>query len=95
MSDQEQEFGAGLGLVDKLKLFAEWAPLIGRLQSLALAATPYDRARAIVSAAQWAAGKTATTVDDEAAAHIEAMLKTPEGRAFYEWFVAKIAGIAA
>lgn len=86
----EQEFGAGLGLLDKLKLLAEWAPLLNRLQMVALASTPHDQALAVVGALQWAAGKSQTTVDDEAAAHIEAVLRTPEGKAFFNWIMGKL-----
>jgi prephenate dehydrogenase len=62
----EQEFGAGLDLFSKLKLLAEWAPLLNRLQMVALAKEPHDQALAVVSALQWAAGKSATEIDDQA-----------------------------
>jgi hypothetical protein len=90
----EQEFGAGLGLFDKLKLLAEWAPLLNRLQMVALAKDPHEQALAVVSAAQWAAGKSPTVIDDEALAHVEAVLKTPEGRAAFAWVINKIMGAA-
>lgn len=89
---QEQEFGAGLGLLDKLKLLAEWAPLLNRLQMVALAQDPQEQALAVVSAAQWAAGKSPTTLDDEALAHVEAVLRTPEGKAAFGWLLGKIMG---
>lgn len=89
---QEEEFGAGLPLLDKLKLLSEWAPLLARFQAVVTAETPYEQARAIVKAAQWAAGKSATEVDDEALEHIEAVLKTTEGKAGFEWFVGKVVG---
>ena len=90
----EQEFGAGLGLFDKLKLLAEWAPLLNRLQMVALAQDPHEQALAVVSAAQWAAGKSQTGLDDEALAHVEAVLRTPEGRAAFGWLINKIMGAA-
>jgi hypothetical protein len=88
----EQEFGAGLDLFSKLKLLAEWAPLLNRLQMVALAKEPHDQALAVVSALQWAAGKSATEMDDQALAHVEAVLKTKEGQAMFNWVVGKIGG---
>jgi len=90
----EQEFGAGLDLFSKLKLLAEWAPLLNRLQMVALAKEPHDQALAVVSALQWAAGKSATEIDDQALAHVEAVLKTKEGQAMFNWVVGKIGGAA-
>lgn len=88
--NEEEVYGAGLPIFEKLKLLAEWAPLIGRLQSVLDAATPLDRATAIVKSLQWAAGKSNTTLDDEALFHLEAVLKTPEGQAFFNWVVSKV-----
>jgi len=90
----EQEFGAGLDLFSKLKLLAEWAPLLNRLQMVALAKEPHDQALAVVSALQWAAGKSTTEMDDQALAHVEAVLKTKEGQAMFNWVVGKIGGAA-
>lgn len=87
---ENEVYGAGMPLLDKLKLFADWAPLLGRMQEVSAAKTPYDQAVAIVDAFQWAAGKSRTEMDDEALFHIEAMLKTPEGKAFAAWVVAKL-----
>jgi prephenate dehydrogenase len=90
----QQEFGAGLDLFSKLKLLAEWAPLLNRLQMVALAKEPHDQALAVVSALQWAAGKSTTEIDDQALAHVEAVLKTKEGQAMFNWVVGKIGGAA-
>jgi len=89
----DQEFGAGLDLFSKLRMLAEWAPLLNRLQMIALAKEPHDQAMAVVSALQWAAGKSANTIDDEALAHVEAVLKTAEGQAFFNWVIDKV-GVA-
>ena len=89
---EEELYGAGLPLLDKLKLLAEWAPLLGRLQSVLDAKDEHEKALAIVKALQWAAGKSGTEVDDEALDHIEAVLKTPEGKAAFDWVVAKVGG---
>lgn len=88
--EDEGEFGAGLSLFDKLQLLTEWAPVIGRLQAVANATTAQGRAAAIVKALQWAAGKSSTSIDDEALFHLEAVLNSPEGKAFFDWVVAKV-----
>lgn len=91
--DENEVYGAGLPLFEKLQLFAEWAPLIGRLQEIAGAKTAYDQAAAILDALQWASGKSKTEIDDEMLFHLEAVLKTPEGRAFFAWVVEKVGGV--
>lgn len=90
MENNEELYGAGMPIFEKLKLLAEWAPLLGRLQSVMDAKTPYDQATSIVKTLQWAAGKSATAFDDEALFHLEAVLKTPEGQAFFNWAVDKV-----
>ncbi len=85
-------YGAGMPLFEKLKLLAEWAPLLGRLQSIMDANGPHEQALAIVKVLQWAVGKSGTTVDDEALEHIEAVLKSDEGKAAFEWVVGKLKG---
>jgi hypothetical protein len=90
MPSEDEVYGAGMPILDKLKLLAEWAPVIGRVQSVLDAKTPYEQATAIVKTLQWAAGKSSTALDDEALFHLEALLKTPEGQAFFGWVVAKV-----
>lgn len=82
-------YGASIPLLDKLRMLSEWMPLLGRLQMVAAAQTPHDQALAVIAAAQWAAGKSDTNVDDEALRHIEAVLKTPEGKAMFDWVLSK------
>lgn len=91
-TDENDIYGARMPLLDKLRLIAEWSPMLARLQSVAMAETPHDRAVALVDALQWAAGKSDTTLDDEALEHIEAVLKTAEGKAAFEWLVGKVIG---
>ena len=93
MTDEEL-YGAGFPLLEKLKLLAEWAPLLGRLQSVMDASSPYEQATAIVKCLQWAAGKSQTELDDEALFHLEAILKTPEGQAAFRWAASKLQGAA-
>lgn len=93
MTNDEQLAEGGLPLIDKLRLLAEWAPLIGRLQMVATAATPRERAVAIVKTLQWAAGKTGTEIDDEAMDHLEAVLNSDEGKAAFDWGVQRLSEV--
>lgn len=91
--EEVNSYGDGMSLIQKLRLLAEWAPLLARAQEVLDAKTPHDRAVAVVEALRWAAGKTqGTTLDDEALEHAEALLSCPEGRAFFDWIVNKVEG---
>lgn len=92
MESEEEIYGAGFPLLDRLKLLAEWAPLLAQLQIIGSAQSPHEQAVAIVKTLQWAAGKSTTSLDDETLRHVEAVLRTPEGKAAFEWAYAKIAG---
>lgn len=88
MSQGETTYGAGLPFIDALRLLSQYGPLMAKLQAIAVAKTPYDRAVAIVDAAKWAAAQTASTqLDDEAVDHLQTVLNSPEGKAFFEWVV--------
>jgi hypothetical protein len=92
MNDPNDIYGANLSILEKLKMLAEWAPLIGRVQAIASASTPHEQALAVVSAVQWAAGKSGTDIDDEALFHLEAVLRSAEGKAFFDWIISKVNG---
>lgn len=84
----DERFGAGgIPILEQLKLLAQWGPLLGRLQTIAQAPTPKDKAIAVLEALEFAAGKTATQIDDQVIAHLEAILKTEEGAALFNWIV--------
>jgi hypothetical protein len=74
-------------LLERLKSYIEWAPLVNQVRAIGMARTAHERSVAVVKTLQWFATGSATTIDDEALAHIEAVLKTPEGKAFLEWGV--------
>jgi len=95
IDNDEELYGAGFPLIEKLKLLAEWAPLIAQLQAIGSAASPHEQAVAVVKTAQWAAGKSMNTLDDEALKHVEAVLRTPEGKAMFDWVYGKLFGGAA
>lgn len=80
-----------LSLVGRINLLVQWAPLLAKLEAVATAKTPAEKALAIVDALKLAANKTQTTKDDNVLELIEAVLKTPEGLALVNWF-ALVAG---
>jgi hypothetical protein len=85
--DDERYGAGGFPILEQLKLLAQWGPLLGRLQAIAVAPTPKDKALAVLDALAFAAGQTTTKIDDEAVANLEAVLKTPEGAALFNWIV--------
>lgn len=93
MAGEEEVYGSSLSLFEKLKLLAEWSPLLGKLQAIVSADTPHTQALAVVAAIQWAAGKTGTEIDDEALEHIEAILRSDAGKAAFQWVLAKAGGV--
>jgi len=87
MDASEEQFGqvyGSMSIVDKVKLLAEWAPLLAQLEAVAVAVGPQDKALAIVAALRIAANKTATVKDNAVLGRVEAFLKTPEGKAIAE-----------
>lgn len=94
MENEEELYGDGFSLLEKLKLLAEWSPLLLRLQDIGAAKAPSEQAIAIVKLLQWVAGKSMTSVDDEALEHIESVLRTAEGKAAFAWAYGKLGGEA-
>lgn len=91
----DERFGAGgIPILKQLQLLAQWGPLLSLLSPIATASTPRDKAVAVLQALAFAAGRTKTTIDDEVVAHFEAVLKTPEGEALFNW-VAALAKVSA
>ena len=84
----------GVRWFDKLRLLAEVGPLLAKLQVAMSADNPHDQAIALIGAAKWAAGRTDTPIDDEALGHLEAVMRTPEGKEMFKWAVAKIGVIS-
>lgn len=80
-------------LIDKLRLLAEYAPLLSIVQSLAVEKDPYNRAMLVMSALDFLAEKSATTVDNEVLRHARAVLGTEEGRAAFSAAVDAVASL--
>lgn len=90
-----EKFGApGIPIFDQLRLLAQWGPLLKHLQEIAAASTAKAKARAVLSALMFAAGNTDTKMDDVALAHLEAVLKSKEGEALFDWLASLVGGRA-
>lgn len=76
--------------IDKLRLLAEIGPVLAKLQLAFSTDDPHRQTLALIQAAGWAAGRTETEADDEAVAHLEAVMRTAEGKAFFHWAVEKL-----
>lgn len=85
MDENEEQFGS-LSIVSKIALLAQWAPLLAKLEAIAVAKTPQEKAFALIAALKMAADKTVTDKDNNALVLIESVLKTPEGVALLNWF---------
>ena len=94
MEESDDQFGAmygSLSIIDKVKLLAAWAPMLAKLEAVAVAKTPQEKAIALVAALRLCADQTKTSKDNNVLDRVEAILKTPEGQALIEWFT-KVAG---
>lgn len=78
----------------KIKVLLEWAPLIGLASEISAASTPLDRALKISAALKWAAEKTDTEADDEIVDLLEAVLKSDEGKALFDYLVTLVTAVA-
>lgn len=75
----------GIGsMFDRLRLLAEWGPLLSRIQLVAVATTPHDQAKAVMECLLWVTGKTETSIDDRLVARMQAVLATPQGKDLFD-----------
>lgn len=68
-------------MLEQLRMMRDWAPLLGYGRRYVAAVDPHDRAMVVADLIEWAASRTAGTLDDRLAGHFAAILKTPEGAA--------------
>ena len=91
MPTQEEldQFGAGLSIWEQIRLFQEWAPLIGYAQRFTQEADIYKRSVVVAEALEWVASKTKSSLDDELVNRVVAVSKTREGEKLIRWALAK------
>jgi hypothetical protein len=79
-----------MSLFEKLRLLAEWSPLLTYLQRFA--AEPDIHAKSVIGmeGLEWAAGRTEIEWDDELASLLSDILVSEEGEALVRWFLERL-----
>lgn len=79
-------------LVEKIRLLAEFSPLLSIAQDIAATSDPYERATLAVKALDFLAEKSPVEFDDVIVHHLGEVLGSDEGRAAFH---AAVEGITA
>jgi hypothetical protein len=79
-----------MNIFEKLRLLAEWSPLLTYMQTLAAEDDIHAKAVIVAEAFEWVATRTEIEWDDELASHVSDILVSEEGEAFVRWILEKI-----
>jgi len=79
-----------MNIFEKLRLLAEWSPLLTYMQTLAAEDDIHAKAVIVADALEWVATRTEIEWDDELASHVSDILVSEEGEAFVRWILEKI-----
>ena len=79
-----------MSLFEKLRLLAEWSPLLTYLQKLAGETDIHAKAVLVAEAAEWIAGRTDVEWDDELTEHISDILVSEEGERLVRWILERL-----
>jgi len=79
-----------MNIFEKLKLLAEWSPLLTFAQQLAAEDDIHAKAVIVTEAMEWVASRTEIEWDDELASHISDILISEEGEAFVRWILERM-----
>lgn len=79
-----------MGILEKIRLLAEWSPLISYLQSLADEDDVHARVVLVSGMLEFVADRTATEWDDELCKHITEVLTSEEGESLVRWVVEQL-----
>ena len=79
-----------MSIFEKLRLLAEWSPLISFAQRLAGESDYHAKAVIVSEAAEWIASRTELEWDDELVDHISDILRSAEGEAFVRWILSQL-----
>lgn len=77
----------------RLRLLAEYAPLLAYAQDLAETDDPHDRAVILMNAVEWLARRTDNTVDDEVVKLVKDVLASEEGKRLFNYAVDGVKGL--
>ena len=90
--DEMDKYGAGLSIWDQIRLFQDWAPLIGYGQRFVNEPDQYRRGLIVADAAEWLASKTKSTTDDQLVRLLADVCKTPQGEALIRFCLLTVEG---
>lgn len=79
-----------MNLLEKLRLLAEWAPLMTFAQQLAAEDDMHAKAVIVSEAMEWVASRTDLEWDDELTGLLSDILISEEGEALVRWVIAKM-----
>jgi hypothetical protein len=79
-----------MNLFEKLRLLAEWSPVISYLRRLAEEQDIHAKAVIVSEAAEWIAGRTELEWDDELVEHVADIIRSEEGEAFIRWILSQL-----
>lgn len=88
--DEMDQYGAGLPIWDQIRLFQDWAPLIGYGQRFVAESDQYRRGLIVADAAEWLAAKTKSTADDQLVKLLADVAKAPQGEALIRFCLATV-----
>lgn len=79
-----------MNLFEKLKLLAEYAPVLSFLQKFAEESDYHAKGLILADIAEWISSKTDLEWDDELVDHISDILRSEEGEAFVRWILSQL-----
>lgn len=79
-----------MNIFEKIRLLAEWSPVIAFLQRFAEESDIHAKALIVAEVAEWVASKTELEWDDELVDHVADILRSDEGEALVRWFLSQL-----
>ena len=79
-----------MNIFEKLRLLAEYAPMISFLQRFAEESDIHRKAVIVTEAAEWIASRTELEWDDELVEHLADILRSEEGEALVRWILSQL-----
>ena len=79
-----------MNIFEKLRLLAEWSPLMTYMQRFAEEGDIHAKAVIVSEAAEWIAGRTDLEWDDELVEHVSDILRSEEGEALVRWILSQL-----
>jgi len=79
-----------MNIFEKLRLLAEWSPLLTYMQTLAAEDDIHAKAVIVSEAAEWVASRTELEWDDELVEHVADIIRSEEGEALIRWILSQL-----